>query len=185
MKHIIWKVFYDFEKEEQWLNEMSARGLALTDYSWCRYVFEETEKNEYSYKIELLEYMPTHPESVAYLRFLEENGIEHAASYMRWVYLRKKTSEGPFDLYTDIDSKIKLYKRIYLFFNALIFIEFGAGLSNISVGLLNISLGNGHFSYSSLIIGSILMVLGFLFLIFNMPYRKKIKKLKQEKLVRE
>lgn len=103
--HIVHKAFWDFEKEEQWLNTMSARGLALSDYSWCRYVFADTPENRYIYRIELLENLPTHPESMAYLRFLEENGVECVASYMRWVYLRKNASEGPFDIYTDIDSR--------------------------------------------------------------------------------
>ncbi len=41
MKHIIHKWFWawDFDKEEKWLNEMSAKGLNLTGVSFCRYVF--------------------------------------------------------------------------------------------------------------------------------------------------
>ena len=104
MKHIVRKAYWDFEKEEAWLNEMSARGMAMTDYSWCRYVFEDAPNRQYIYRIELLENMPTHPESIAYLRFLEESGVEYVASYMRWVYLRKPAADGPFDIYTDIDS---------------------------------------------------------------------------------
>ena len=79
MKYVIWKAYWDYEKEEQWLNEMSARGMAITDYSWCRYVFTDAPNGAYNYRIELLEYMPTHPESMAYLRFLEENGVEVVA----------------------------------------------------------------------------------------------------------
>ena len=43
MRKIIKKVFWawDSEKEEKWLNEMSAKGLALVDYTWFRYAFEE------------------------------------------------------------------------------------------------------------------------------------------------
>lgn len=42
MSHVVRKYFADFEKEEQWLNDMSAKGLALVEYSWARYVFEES-----------------------------------------------------------------------------------------------------------------------------------------------
>lgn len=90
MKYIVRKAYWDYEKEEKWLNEMSAKGMALTDYSWCRYVFKEEANNQYTYRIELLKDMPTHPESIAYLRFLEESGVECVATYMRWAYLRKK-----------------------------------------------------------------------------------------------
>jgi hypothetical protein len=37
MKHVVRKAFFDFKKEEKYLNEMSVKGLALTDCTWCRY----------------------------------------------------------------------------------------------------------------------------------------------------
>ena len=49
MKHIVRKAYVDYEKEE-----MSAKGAALTNYSWCKYTFEDTPKGEYIYRIELL-----------------------------------------------------------------------------------------------------------------------------------
>ena len=66
MKHTVRKIFLNYEKEEEWLNEMSAKGMALIYYSWCRYVFEETQNNEYIYRIELLEKSPTSAESIPY-----------------------------------------------------------------------------------------------------------------------
>lgn len=90
MKRAIWRLYLNFEKEEKWLNEMATAGWMLTDYSWCRYVFEEGREGEYVYRIELLKNLPTYPLSQKYLRFLEEAGIEYVAYYARWVYLRKK-----------------------------------------------------------------------------------------------
>ncbi len=108
MKYTVWKAFFDYEKEEKYLNEMAAKGLALTDYSWCRYVFEDALKGEYVYRIELLENPVNHAESQNYIiRFMEEAGIEFVTSYNRWIYLRKKTADGKFDIYSDIASKIK------------------------------------------------------------------------------
>ena len=115
---------------------MSARGMAFSDYSWCRYVFADAPDNQYIYRIELLENLPTHPESIAYLRFLEENGVECVSSYMRWVYLRKNASEGPFDIYTDIDSKIRHYQRISIFWTTLMIVEFTAAFVNLAVGII-------------------------------------------------
>ena len=42
MRQVIHKWFWawEFEKEEQWLNEMSAKGLALVGIGYCRYEFE-------------------------------------------------------------------------------------------------------------------------------------------------
>lgn len=36
MKHIVRKAYWNYEKEEKRLNEMSAKGMALTDYSLRR-----------------------------------------------------------------------------------------------------------------------------------------------------
>ncbi len=187
MKYIVRKAYWDYEKEEKWLNEMSAKGMALTDYSWGRYVFEEKANNQYTYRIELLKDMPTHPESIAYLRFLEESGIECVATHMRWVYLRKKTLEGSFDLYTDIESKIKHYKRINTLWYTLMFVVFTAGLFNLSIGLINLNIGEklGNFSYGNLVLGFGLILLCLMFLKIGLPIRKKVKKLEQEKTIRE
>ncbi|MEA4869095.1 MAG: DUF2812 domain-containing protein [Christensenella sp.] len=187
MKFVVHKAIWDYEKEEQWLNEMSAKGLAFTDYSWCRYVFTEAPANQSIYRIELLENMPTHPQSQAYLRFLEENGVEFVSSYMRWVYLRKPASEGAFDIYTDIDSKIRHYQRIHLMWTTLMLAEFAVGLSNLAIGIVNLKIGErlGNFSYGNLIIGGCVVILGFLFLALGVPLRRKIKKLKLEQAIRE
>jgi len=187
MIHVVWKAFWDYEKEEKWLNEMSAKGMALTGYSWCRYVFEETEHNQYAYRIELLENMPNHLESVAYIKFLEESGVECVATYTRWIYLRKKTSEGSFEIYTDIDSRIKHYKRIYATWNSLMFVEFTGGLANLIIGIVNLSIGEnlGNFSYGNIAIGLSVISLGLIFYRLGLPIRRKIKKLEQEKTIRE
>lgn len=184
MKHVVRKLFWDYEKEEEWLNKMSVKGMALTNYSWCKYVFTEASQNEYTYRIELLDKEITHPESIAYIKFLEENGIECVSTYMRWVYLRKKSSEDSFDIYSDLESKIKHYKRINYLWNSVMFLELFLGALNLFIGLMNIS------TYSvlrviNLVLGGILILLGLLFLKIGLPIRKRIKKLQQENLIRE
>ena len=187
MKHIVHKAYWDFEKEEKWLNEMSTKGMALSDYSWCRYVFTETPSKEYTYRLELLEHLPTHAESVAYIKFLEENGVECVATYMWWIFLRKKSSEGEFYIYSDLESKIKHYKRINVLWNTMMMIEFSIGLINIAIGIVNLSIGEklGNFSIGNLIIGIFLVVLGLAILRLGSPIRKKIIRLQQEKAIRE
>lgn len=114
MKHVVYKVFFlwDFEKEEKWLNEMAAKGLMLTDVGFCRYVFEEGTPGEYQYHLGWLPHFPGHAESRAYIRFVEDTGAEHVGSFKKWVYFRKKTAEGPFNLYSDLDSRISHFRRV-------------------------------------------------------------------------
>ena len=136
MKHIIRKAYWDYEKEEKWLNSLSAKGLAMTDYSWCRYVFEETLPGEYIYRIELLEKPASHPESRQYIAFIEDTGAEFVASYMRWAYLRKKAEDGPFELFTDIDSRLIHSRRIRALWSALAASQLAAMVANFVIGFV-------------------------------------------------
>lgn len=54
---------------------------------------------------------------------MEENGVEVVSQWYRWVYLRKKASDGSFEMYTDSESKIAQYRRIQRFFLVGLFIE--------------------------------------------------------------
>ncbi len=179
MKHIIHKAYWNYEKEEKWLNSMSARGLALTDYCWIRYVFEESERGEYIYRIQLLEHWATHPESARYIDFVESTGAECVATYMRWVYFRKKAADGPFELYSDIPSMIRHYRMIRAFWAGLTVLEYAAGIMNISVGAVP------PVSTTNIVLGTLvtLMGVGFTLLIVNLT--KKIRALKKRQRIVE
>lgn len=187
MKYIVRKLFWDYEKEEAWLNQMSAKGMMLSSYSWSRYVFDEGMPNEYTYRIELLEHLPTHPESLAYIRFLEQNGIEYVASTSRWIYLRGKSSEGAFDIYSDLESKMKHYHRIHTIWAPLMAIELIGGAINLLIGIINLNTNErlGNFSTGNLVIGSCMLVLGLFCWRLDAPLRRKIKILQQEMSIRE
>lgn len=180
MKHVVWKPYWNYEHEEKWLNEMSAKGLALSSYSWCRYVFEDADRGEYKYRIMLLNNTARHPESQKQLAFYEEMGIEVVATYFRWVYLRKKATDGPFNLYSDIDSRITHYKRVAWFWFSLAFLELVISASNIITGLSDLQT-----SRFNLIIGIVLASFGVLFLSLGLPVLRKILKLKKQRRVNE
>ena len=110
----IHRVFFvwEFDKEERWLNEMAAKGQLLTEVGFCRYVFEDGEPGVYQYRLELLEDAPSSPEGHSYIRFLEDTGAEQVGTLLRWVYFRKRTEDGPFDLFSDFDSRIAHLRRM-------------------------------------------------------------------------
>lgn len=114
MRKTVYKWFWawEFDKEEKWLNEMAAKGLTLSSMHFIKYVFEETEPGEYQVRIELLDNAPTHAESESYIRFVEETGAEQVASWVNWVYFRKKTADGPFELFSDNSSRIRMLNRV-------------------------------------------------------------------------
>ncbi len=187
MKHIVWKAYWDFEREEQWLNEMAARGLSLSDYSWCRYVFEDTPPGKYLYRIELLRYTPAHPESAAYLRFLEENGVEHVTSYLRWVYLRKPAAEGAFDLYTDADSRLRFYRRVRALWAVLmwIYLTMTAVYAGSSLFYLLQSPADRGQAVTILCYSLVFAAFTLLFYHLQRSPARKIRLLRQEKTIRE
>lgn len=182
MKHSVIKFFVDFEKEEKWLNEMSLKGLHLIDYKIGRYLFEEGKPGEYIYRLELLKELPSHPESKAYLKFMEETGIEHVASHIRWVFFRKKAEDGEFDLYSDYNSKINHYKRIILLFVILGPLNVVNAVNNIVLG---IGTGKGTGSYLNIIASIFCWFVAAVLLRLTFVYTKKIRKLKREKQLYE
>lgn len=178
MKHTEYKIFtiFNYEEEEKWINEKAAKGEYLTDVGFCRYVFEDGKPGEYIYRLEMLNEFPDHYKSVEYLRFLEDTGVEHVASILKWVYLRKKASDGTFDIYSDLDSKINHYNRIINFANILIFIQVIVSIPNIICSL------SGGILNRVCIIN---LLLATLFYLGNQKLKKKVEKLEKEKSYRE
>lgn len=128
MKRKIYKLFLSFEKEETWLNKMAAKGLHCVDVFLGRYLFEKGTPGEYIYRIELLEYLPGHPEGAHYLEFLADSGVELVANSLRWVYLRKRAADGPFDLFSDKASRLAHYKRVLQLLGVIAGVNLLAGI---------------------------------------------------------
>lgn len=172
-----WFWTWDFEKEEKWLNEMAAQGLALTGVGFAKYEFEETLPGEYNVRFELLNNPKSHPESENYIRFIEETGAEQVGNYLRWVYFRKKAADGPFDLFSDRPSRIAHLKRI-------IALMLPIGILNLFIGLQNIGLFFWqHFDGN--LVGIINLALGALCCLGALPIHKKVKTLKKEQQIFE
>lgn len=104
------RLYYDKDKEEAWLNKMAQKGFALRKYFLGVYYFDDCEPGEYYYQVDMLNNWSGDKED--YSAFMEETGIEIVCQWYRWVILRKKAVNGPFELYTDNQSKIEHYTRI-------------------------------------------------------------------------
>jgi hypothetical protein len=173
------KFFINFEKEEQWINEMSKQGLQLKKYKFGRYYFEKGSPNEYIYRIEMLDENPKSEKSQEYIRFMEENGVEFVDAYNTWVYFRKKTEDGPFEIYTDYPSRIQHYEKIARVFGIIAFINMAIFFMNFSMGLSGVSGMSKLIAYISIInaLAAILLFIPFVKL------TRQIQKLKKEKNV--
>jgi hypothetical protein len=122
MIHTVRRLFFvwDFEKQVKWLNDMAEKGLHLKNVGFGRFDFEEGEPGGYTYCMEWLRHRPGSGESVSYIKFLEETGAEYVASFKHWVYFRKQTTEGAFELFSDLDSRLCHLKRLMILMFCLI-----------------------------------------------------------------
>lgn len=132
-----WVWVWDFDKEEQWLNTMARQGWVLDKLGFCRYEFIPSEPGEYTVRLEMRE----HDEG--YLSFMADTGAEYVGRMMKWIYFRKKTAEGPFDIFSDVESRIGHLDRIIWMLRFVGFANLAMGLANslnpvVSMGWVNL-----------------------------------------------
>ena len=137
-RKVIRKLFWawEFDKEEKWLNAMAQDGWALEKVGYCKYVFAQCEKGEYIFRLEMLENAPDSEEAQDYISFVEDTGAEYIGNVMKWVYFRKKASEGEFEMFSDTASKVNHVDRIVRLAQLMGIL----GLINLSIGLINLRL---------------------------------------------
>lgn len=115
------RAYFDKDKETKWLNEMVADGWAMNNYWLLVYSFERCQPGEYIYQIDIVESFGG--VSSDYREFMRETGVEIVCVWGFWVLLRKKAAEGPFEMYTDVESRIRHYSRIRRVFKGALILE--------------------------------------------------------------
>ncbi len=175
MIHKVFKLSANYENEEQWINQMASQGMNFINYSPFVFSFKEGTPGEYIYRIELLDNVASHPESIAYIKFMEESGVECVNTHFRWAYFRKKAADGPFDLFTDYASRLKHYKSMLSLLSIVCFINLNATALNLCLWL-----SEGHRSMN-LYLGSFSFIVFLLFIPSLITLIKRYRKLKKEK----
>ena len=127
-----WVWVWDFDREEQWLNTMAQQGWVLDKLGFCRYEFVSCEPGEYTVRLEMRE----HDEG--YLSFMADTGAEYVGRMMKWIYFRKKTEDGPFDIFSDVESRIGHLNRIIWMLRAVGFANLAMGLTVPHMGWVNL-----------------------------------------------
>ncbi len=101
---IRFRLMLDKDKETQWLDQMADEGFALKSFFAGLYIFETCEKGEWQYQIDIGKgFFSVNRE---YAQFMEEMGVEIVQAWGPWVILRRQRTEGEFQLYSDVDSRI-------------------------------------------------------------------------------
>ena len=138
-----WFWVWDFEKEENWLNEMALNGWVLDGVGLCTYHFKPCAPGAYSVRTEM------HPYDESYIQFMRETGAEYVGRMLMWVFFRKKTENGAFDLFSDIDSRITHLNKIGKVLSII-------GGANLLIGLVN-TLNPVRMGWINLVCATLLM----------------------------
>lgn len=142
-----WWWIWDFEKEERWLNAMAQQGWTLERVSGLfTYWFRRTEPGEYILRLEMRE------KDDEYMALLEDAGATYVGRIAQWIYFRKPAAEGPFDLFSDVDSRTRYLERIARLLRVVLMINLVLGLINewnpvMRIGWLNL-LAAGFVAYA-------------------------------------
>lgn len=112
-----WRYFTiaEYDKEEQWLNEMAREGWNLTAVGFCRYIFRRGTPGEYIYKLDIVERTASDEVKESYFNFLTECDIRIVGEFKDWLYLQKKAADGPFDMKDDTYAKLRTVNKVYSF----------------------------------------------------------------------
>ncbi|MGE7694114.1 DUF2812 domain-containing protein [Lysinibacillus sp. NPDC094177] len=130
MKKRVYRFFFDYEKEEAWVNVMAEQGWYLKRTMLGYFIFEKGEPGQYSYRNELVI-----GKNQDYYDFLESMNIEFVSKFGCWAYYRKKKPEGPFELFSDSSSKIKYLRSINRLFILVTLLNLFIGFINLYIGL--------------------------------------------------
>lgn len=134
-----WWWVWDFEEEEQWLNNMAMEGWVLDGVGFCTYHFVWCEPGTYTIRLEMRGY------DNEYMEFMKEMNTEYVGRMAQWIFFRRRSEYGEFDIFSDIDSRIAHFDKIgkLLLYIGILNMVFGfVGMFEpVHVGFLNLLCG--------------------------------------------
>ncbi|MEH7379174.1 DUF2812 domain-containing protein [Bacillus sp. JJ1533] len=106
------KIFYDIEKEEQWLNEQLQKGYRCTNISGLGiYTFEKTDKR-YVMRLDYQDYL-SRKKFKDYKDIYEDFGwIYINGSWLGGIRYWQKEDDGQNEIFSDRQSNGNYYKRL-------------------------------------------------------------------------
>lgn len=102
----------DYEKEENYLSEMSKKGYRLKKASFPGfYTFELVEPEDYVYR---LSFKNSREEDFSsYITMFKDSGWEYIFEFMGWSYFRKSASEANTEIFSDDESRYEEVSKVF------------------------------------------------------------------------
>jgi len=136
-----WIWVWDFEKGENWLNEMARNGWVLDKVSFCTYHFISCEPGEYTIRLAM-----RNPNDTDYIDFIQESGAKYIGNIFQWLYFRQRINTGNFEIFSDLDSRITHLNTIAKSLGAV-------SMLNIIIGIMKLN----EFSWINLLVATVIM----------------------------
>jgi hypothetical protein len=146
---------WNYEKGEQWMNELSSQGLHFKKGGLISSSFVRDESVRYTYRMDYQTGQSReNGKFQEYLDLYQDAGWEYVSSFgLTWHYFRREWQPGEEpQLYTDRESLIMLYKRLLGVISAMLFV-------NLFIMILNMVNLNTFFTEGLWTIGIPLMIL--------------------------
>ena len=103
--------FVDFDKEEQWLNDMSKAGWAFWHTNSVIYRFKACEPGESIYQIDFDEEKGASGED--YVVFRNSCGDQFVHQWDHKIYWKKPAADGPFETEGNEIAKLRLTNKVF------------------------------------------------------------------------
>lgn len=113
----VWRLYTvaDYDKEEEWLNDMAAAGWNFVRVQGgCRFTFRRGTPGEYIYKIDMVERSDSDDVKESYYNRLTASGVRIVGDHQDWLYLEKRAADGPFDAKDEL-ATLRRLNKVYNF----------------------------------------------------------------------
>ncbi|MFC2019282.1 DUF2812 domain-containing protein [Chloroflexota bacterium] len=127
IRKIKWFWPWQDAQEEAWLRQMSQKGWHLFSLGLpCIYKFRAGESRNYIYRVDYQK-LPK-KDKQEYQQLFRDAGWEYIGEVSSWQqYFRKEAKEGEApEIFTDVESKVAMYKKVLAFQAFLVVIEIAA-----------------------------------------------------------
>ena len=104
--------FVDFDKEEQWLNDMAKKGWAFWHTNGVIYRFKPCKPGEFIYQIDFDE--KKSKEGIDdYVVFRNSCGDQFVHQWKSKIYWKRETASGPFEAENNVAAKLRLTNKAF------------------------------------------------------------------------
>ena len=110
---ILIRWFVDFDKEEAWLNEQSAKGWGFWHTNGVIYRFKACQPGEFIYQIDFDEKKSAVGED--YVVFRNSCGDSFVHQWKSKIYWKRKSADGPFETEGNTVAKLQLTSKAFNF----------------------------------------------------------------------